>query len=87
MAADQSPKSFLELSTFIQRQASMNRFKCNSILIQEFLIQIDLGLLLSIRELLKVTVKKDKNLIAQDLGDISEVMPLGGFGYCSVDSK
>jgi hypothetical protein len=76
LAADQSPKSFMELSTVIQRQATMNRFKYNSILIQEFLIQIDRGLLLSLKELFEVAVKKlnNKQLIAQDLKDILKVL-------------
>ncbi len=76
LAADQSPKSFIELSTVIQRQATMNRFKYNSILIQEFLIQIDRGLLLSLQDLFEVAVKKlnNKQLIAKDLKDILKVL-------------
>jgi vacuolar protein sorting-associated protein 13A/C len=72
LAADQLPKSFIELSTVIQRQATMNRFKYNSILIQEFLIQIDRGLLLSLQELFEAALKKlnNRQLIAKDLKDI-----------------
>ncbi len=75
LAADQSPKSFMELSTVIQRQATMKRFKSSSILIQEFLIQIDRGLLLSLKELFEVAVKKlnNKQLIDKDLKDILKV--------------
>jgi hypothetical protein len=54
----------------------MNRFKYNSILIQEFLIQIDRGLLLSLQDLFEVAVKKlnNKQLIAKDLKDILKVL-------------
>lgn len=53
----------------------MNRYKYNSILIQEFLIQIDSGLLKSIQELLEVAVKKENNrkLIQKDLEYIQQL--------------
>ncbi|CAG2170405.1 unnamed protein product, partial [Oppiella nova] len=72
VVVDQSPKSFIELSTIIIRQATMNRFKYNSFLIQEFLIQIDGGLLSAIQELTEAAVKKEDNtkLIAKDIRDI-----------------
>ena len=72
IAIELSPKSFIEFSTIIQRQPTMNRYKYNSILIQEFLIQIDNGLLQSIQELFEVAVKKENNtkLINKDLEDI-----------------
>jgi vacuolar protein sorting-associated protein 13A/C len=81
IAADQMPRSFIELSTVIQRQATMNRFKYSSILIQEFLIQIDRGLLLSLQELFEVAVKKQNNkqLITKDLRDIFKVLPVNMF--------
>ena len=72
---EQSPKSFIELSTILQKTPTINRFKYNSILIQEFFIQIDRGLLSSIQELLEVAVKKESNkkLIAKDVRDILQV--------------
>ena len=72
---EQSPKSFIELSTILQKTPTINRFKYNSILIQEFFIQIDRGLLSSIQELLEVAVKKESNkkLIAKDIRDILQV--------------
>lgn len=75
IAVDQSPKSFIEMSTIIQKQPTINRFKYNSILIQEFLIQIDKGLLSSIQELFEVAVKKENDikLIAKDIRDILQV--------------
>jgi len=81
IVADQMPRSFIELSTVIQRQATMNRFKYSSILIQEFLIQIDRGLLLSLQELFEVAVKKQNNkqLITKDLRDILKVLPVNMF--------
>lgn len=81
ISADQMPRSFIELSTIIQRQATMNRFKYSSILIQEFLIQIDLGLLLSLQELFEVAVKKQNNkqLITKDLRDILKVLLVNMF--------
>lgn len=76
IAVDQIPRSFLELSIVIQRQATMNRFKYASILIQEFLIQVDRGLLIALQELTgDAPVKKytNKQLIEKDLKDIFKV--------------
>ena len=76
VAIEHSPKSFIEFSTIIQKQPTVTRFKYNTILIQEFLIQIDRGLLSSIQELLAVAVKKESNkkLIEEDITDILQVL-------------
>ena len=41
LAQDRAPKSFIEFSAVLQRMSNLNRFKYMSVLIQEFLIQID----------------------------------------------
>ncbi|XP_054161337.1 intermembrane lipid transfer protein Vps13-like [Oppia nitens] len=75
IAIEHVPKSFIEMSTIIEKTTTMNRFKYNSILIQEFLIQIDRGLLSAIQELFEVTAKKEDNkkLIAKDVRDILQL--------------
>ncbi|RWS14430.1 vacuolar protein sorting-associated protein 13C-like isoform X4 [Dinothrombium tinctorium] len=50
LSQDRAPKAFIELSVLIQRQANMNRFKYLSVLIQEFLVQVDGDFLMALSD-------------------------------------
>ena len=73
---DREPKSFIEVSTVLQRTTNLNRFKYLSVLIQEFLVQVDGFFLVAISEFIGKTAEVDeldyKKLIATDMKKISE---------------
>lgn len=58
LAIDRAPKAFFEVSTVMQRQLNMIRFNFITVLIQEFLIQIDGDFLISLTELVSLTRKR-----------------------------
>ena len=58
ISSDQLPKNFIEVMAIAQRQTTINRFKYIQVLIQEFLIQIDFGLLTSLVEFSQQSANK-----------------------------
>ena len=76
LAMDRSPKSFIELSTVLQRTANLNRFKYLSVLIQEFLVQVDGAFLLTMSEFIgksdETSEVSYEKLIATDIKSITE---------------
>lgn len=73
---DREPKSFIEVSVVLQKTANLNRFKYLSVLIQEFLVQIDGFFLVALSEFIGKTTEVDEldyeKLITTDMKKISE---------------
>jgi len=61
LALDRAPKAFFEVSAIIQKQINMIRFKYITVLIQEFLIQIDGDFMMALFELAQVKKKSPTN--------------------------
>lgn len=86
LAQDLAPKAFIECSVVLQRISNMNRFKYLSVLIQEFLIQIDGQFLMALAEFAGQTtttetdyrelIKQDMDLITKDeeVAETSEIV-------------
>ncbi|KAI1289479.1 Vacuolar protein sorting-associated protein 13C [Halotydeus destructor] len=71
---DSAPKAFVEFSTVLQRTAGVNRIKYLSVLIQEFLVQIDGQFLMALVEFAGAhaikTYGDDSTLIRNDLDTV-----------------
>ena len=81
VSQDRAPKPFIEFSSVLQRTANLNRFKYVSVLVQEFLVQIDGAFLLSMTDFLGQSSDSIKEvdyekLIAKDVKQLidSEVI-------------
>jgi vacuolar protein sorting-associated protein 13A/C len=77
ISQDRAPKPFIEFSSVLQRTANLNRFKYLSVLVQEFLVQIDGAFLLSMADFFgksddsNVEINYEK-LIAKDVKQLSD---------------
>ena len=77
LSSDRAPKPFIEFSTVLQKTANLNRFKYLSVLIQEFLVQIDGAFLLSISDFFGASSYADKEidyekLISKDMKQLTD---------------